>query len=241
LRLVALMILAGLIGVSAYASTDAKFFVYRAKIVGASHLEAEKVYEAAGIHEQSIFWIEPSKVQERVVKLAGVKAARIHCELPSVVTIEVEERQPIVMWRATSQQEDLWLDEDGMVLPYHGDVNSAQMVFVVDYGERHLKVGDYIEPEGIVQSALQLADAVPGARVFFYHPDRGLSFTQEVAGRQWPVYVGTSEDLPHKIQVMQALTSYLQANGIQPRHVDVRWPEHPTFGRPPGEKSDGGG
>jgi hypothetical protein len=178
-------------------------------------------------------------VAERVIELDGIKAVSVRCELPAAVSIEVTEREPVVMWRATSQQQDLWLDEEGVVLPYHGDVNSPDMVFVVDYGERNLQQGDRIEPEGIVHSVLQLAETVPGVRVFSYMPGQGLSFTQSVAGGEWPVYVGTSTDLARKIQVLQALTDYLQANNIRPRYIDVRWADHPVYGRPSG--ASGGG
>jgi cell division septal protein FtsQ len=239
LRLPALAVLVALIGVCVYASTDARFFVYDAQIVGVQHLEVEAIYQAAGVHEQSIFWIDPHRVAERVMQLEGIRAVYVRCELPAIVSIEVTEREPVVMWRATSQQQDLWLDEEGVVLPYHGDVNSPDMVFVVDYGERNLQQGDRIEPEGIVQSVLQLAATVPGVRVFSYMPGQGLSFTQGMAGGEWPVYVGTSTDLPRKIQVLQALTDYLQANNIRPRYIDVRWADHPVYGRLSG--ASGGG
>ena len=240
LRLLACAIVVALIGLGVYASTDARFFVYEAHIVGAQHLEAGRIYQAAEVYEKNIFWIDPQAVAQRIVQLDGIKGVRVRCELPAVVTIEVEEREPVVMWRATTQQEDLWLDGDGVVLPYHGDVDSPGMIFVVDYSERHLQVGDRIEPDGVVQSALQLAAAVPGARVFDYQPGWGLSFTQGSDRAEWPVHVGTSEDLPRKIQVLQALTDYLQSNNVQPRYVDVRWADHPVYGRQPGGDAEGG-
>jgi cell division septal protein FtsQ len=233
-RLLAAAVLALLIGLIVFASSDFSFFVYRnqTQIEGARFLQEDEIFAAAGVNEQNIFWIDPGEVAKRIVALNGVKAARVRCDLPTMVTIEVEEREPVVMWRATSQEQDLWLDEAGEVLPYHGDVNSPDMVFVVDYGERHLEVGDRIEPEGVVQSVLRLAAALPGEQVYHYQPDRGLSFTHRVSGGQWPVYVGTSDDLARKIQVVQALTKYLVANKVGPRYVDVRWAEHPVYGKP---------
>jgi cell division septal protein FtsQ len=241
-RLLAIAMLAALIGLLVYASSDFGFFVYRGqtRIEGARFLQEDEIFAASGVNEQNIFWIDPADVAQRIVALNGVKAARVRCELPALVTIEVEEREPVVMWRATSQEQDLWLDEAGEVLPYHGDVNSPDMVFVVDYGERHLAVGDRIEPEGIVQSVLRLAAALPGEQVYYYQPDRGLSFTHRVSGGQWPVYVGTSDDLARKIQVVQALTEYLVANNVGPRYVDVRWAEHPVYGKPEGATIVGG-
>ena len=241
-RLLTLVVLAALIGVMVYVSSDFSFFVYRdrTRIEGVRFLQADDIFAASGVNEQNIFWIDPAEIAGRIVALDGVKAARVRCGLPTLVTIEVEEREPVVMWRAKTQEQDFWLDDAGVVLPYHGDVNSPDMVFVVDYGERHLKVGDRIEPEGMVQSVLQLAAALPGEQVYSYQPGRGLSFTHRVSGGQWPVFVGTSDDLARKIQVVQALTEYLIANNIGPRYVDVRWAEHPVYGKPEGDTLVGG-
>jgi cell division septal protein FtsQ len=239
LRFGALLLLGLLVAAVVHASTDARFFVYQAGVIGAKHLRAEGIYEAAGIHEQNIFWIDPAAIVERIARLDGVKAAHVRCELPAKVTIRVEERQPRVMWRTVSQERDWWLDEEGVVLPYHGDAQAPGTLFVVDSSVQELDFGQMIEPEGVVASVLQLAAALPQS-IFFYNADRGLSFTQEGKHGHWPVYVGSSEDLERKIQVMQALTVYLEANDITPRYVDVRWATHPVYGRPLGEMREGG-
>jgi cell division septal protein FtsQ len=239
-RLPAFLILVALVGVIVYASMDQSFYVYEAQILGARHLEAQTIYDQAQVDEHSIFWIQPREVAERIVQLDGVKAVRVQCTLPAALTIEVEEREPVVMWRAKSQNTDWWLDEEGVVLPYHGDPNSPDMVFVVDSSPRSLQVGDHMTPEGIVQSVLQLASTLPSARVFFYEQGRGLYFTQGLGQGEWPVYVGTSQDLPRKIQVVQTLTDYLVVNNVRPSYVDVRWPEHPVYGKPDRAETGGG-
>lgn len=239
LRLPGVLFLAGLMAALVYLSADARFFVYGAQIVGVHHLDAGAIYSASGMDEQHIFWIEPHKVAEAIAQMPGVKAVRVWCGLPAQVTIEVEEREPVVMWRAVTQSRDWWLDEEGVVLPYHGDVDSPATIFVVDSSRRSLQVGDRITPEGMVRSVQRLAAALPGVRVFFYDAERGLSFTRQTAVGQWPVYVGDSQDIQRKIQVVQALDDYLAAHGIQPRYVDVRWADHPVYGKP--AQSEGGG
>lgn len=233
-RMPVLLLLATLLGGIVYTSIDARFFVYEAEIHGAQHLSPETIYESAGVDEQNIFWIDPQQVALRLIALEGIKVVRVSCELPARVVIEVEERQPAIMWRAQSQGKDWWLDAQGRVLPYHGDTQSPDTVFVVDASERNLDVGQTVQPTGIADSVMQLAEALPGVRLFYYQADRGLSFTQQAATGSWPVYVGSSEDLPRKIQVMMALTAYLKANGIHPRYMDVRWANHPVYGRPAG-------
>jgi cell division septal protein FtsQ len=230
------LLLAGLIALLVYTSTDAEFFVYQARVIGAHHVDAGTIYQAAGVHEQNIFWIRPQQVAGRIGQLEGIKAVRVHCGLlPAEVTIEVEEREPVIMWRALNQHQDLWLDEDGMVLPYHGDPRSSDTIFVVGSGELHAEVGNRIEPDGVTSSVLKLASAMPETRIYFYDDDRGLSFTQRLNGVEWPVYVGTSEDLWRKIQVLQALTAHFIKRSIQPQYVDVRWAEYPVYGQPVSE------
>ena len=239
-RIPAFLLLAALVGAIVYVSVDARFFVYEAVIRGAGHLPATTIYEAAGVHEQNIFWIDPGEVARRIVALEGIKAVEVTCELPARVVIEVEERQPVILWRAQSQEQDWWVDAEGRVLPYHGDVNSPETVFVLDSSQRNLDVGQTIEPQGLADSVLQLAEALPEIQVFYYQADRGLSFTQQGESGSWPVYVGSSEDLARKIQVMLALTGYLKANGVRPRYVDVRWADHPVYGQPAAQTGGGG-
>jgi cell division septal protein FtsQ len=168
-------------------------------------------------------------VAERIIQLDGIKAVRVRCDLPAQVYIEVEEREPVVMWRALAQGRDWWLDEEGRVLPYPGDVDAPNMVFVVDASDRQLQPRGKLEPASLVASVRQLAQALPEIQVFYYDQERGLSFVQTVDGGQWPVYVGSSENLAYKIQVLQVLIQHLKAESIVPDYVDVRWPDHAVY------------
>ena len=236
LKMVAFLILAGSIGLVVYGFTASDFYVYSAGISGAHHLKAEGIYLAAGIDKQSIFWIRPSQVEKKLSQLNGIKSVHVSCSLPARVSIAVQEREPAVMWRLLVQERDWWLDEEGVVLPYHGDVNNT--VFVVDSSTPQLREGDRLKPEGTVASVLQLARALPQVEVFFYQADQGFRFMLKSPDgtQEWPVLVGTSEDLTHKIQILQALTDYLAARNIRPRYIDVRWADHPVYGAPEGQK-----
>jgi len=217
-----------------YAFTDARFYVYEGHIIGARHLDAAIIYQAAGVHEQSIFWTDPNAVAARVAQVDGVKAVQVRCELPARVVITVEERQPTILWRAVSQGRDSWLDGQGVVLPYHGDPASPDVIFVVDYSARALAIGQRVAPADLVPSVLSLVAAMPDVRLYTYDAERGLGFTQAQVDAQWPVYLGSSQDLARKIQITQAMTAYLASNQIRPRYVDVRWADHPVYGRPEG-------
>jgi hypothetical protein len=218
-----------LVGTIAYASTSERFFVRGVQVVGAQHLDPEVISKAAGAIEQSVFWLDPRGVADRIIQLPGIKAVHVQCSLPSQVIIKVQEREPVVLWRAESQGRDWWLDEDGVVLAYHGDPEAASTVFVIDSSERDLQVGDRIDPRGLVQSVRRLADALPGTKYFYYQEDRGLSFLHQADGAQWPVYVGSSDDLARKILSMEVVTDHLNKKKTTPRYVDVRWADRPVY------------
>jgi hypothetical protein len=229
-RLPVAIFLVALVALFVYVSVTPDFFVSGATVLGNHHVAKDTVYQASGIDSQNIFWIQPRRVAEAIVQLHGIKTAHVRCRLPAQVTIEVTERQPVVLWRAEAQGNDWWLDEEGVVLPYHGTVSDT--VFVVDYSERPLSVGDRVEPEGIVTSVQQLASSLPEVSLFYYQPDRGLSFTQNTVHGSWPVFIGDSSDLPRKIQVLQALTEYFAKHKMRPSYVDLRWADYPVFGNP---------
>lgn len=218
-----------LLGLLVFASVDRRFFVYEAQVIGSHHLQSTAIYEASGIHEQNIFWINPQAVSQRIGQLDGIRAVQVHCALPAKVIVEVEEREPTALLRSTGQGRDLWLDEDGTVLPYHGDPTADHTVFIIDRSNQVLQVGDQVKPVYLVRWAQQIAAAVPGVRLFYYHPDRGLSFSSATEDREWMVYVGDGNDLPRKLQALGAVTEYLMAENIRPTAVDVRSPTRPVF------------
>lgn len=234
------LLLGILVATLTFISVDDKFFVFSGQVVGAQRMNATDIYVASGVDAQHILWIQPDEVAVAINQMEGIKSARVRCQLPALVTIEVQERQPVVMWRLKGQGRDLWLDAEGVVLPYHGEADAPETLFVVDSSDRHLSVGDYLEPAGTVESVVQLAAALPGARVFFYREDKGLGFTQRSSGTEWPVYVGTSKDIESKIRVVEQISAHLAEENIHPTYVDVRWPERAVYGLPAGENPDGG-
>jgi hypothetical protein len=239
-RMPALLLLLGLVVAVGYVSADAKFFVYEASVVGAKYVDAGRIYEAAGIHEQNIFWIHPRHVAQRIIELDGIRTVRVRCDLPAKVRIEVEERTPALVWRSLSQEKDFWLDRDGIVLPYGGDPHAPETLYVIDADARKIDTGQRLQPDAVVPSVLQLARALPDVKIFYYRADRGLSFIQQEGSRKWPVYVGGIEDLARKIEVMRALNGHLSARGIQPKYVDVRWSDRPVYGQPSSAAAAGG-
>jgi hypothetical protein len=228
-RLPAALLLGGLIALIFYVSVAEQFFIYDAKIIGSHHIDRDKIYQAAGVHEQNIFWVRPERVSDAVTSLVGIRSAQVHCSLPAELTITVTERKPVVLWRSETQAGDLWLDEEGIVLPYPGVI--SETVFVLGSSERDLSEGDRLEPDGIVPSVQQIAASLPEVKLFEYDQDHGLSFTQTTPHGSWPVYLGDSKDIERKVQIVRALTDYFNAEKTSPAYIDVRWAEYPVYGK----------
>jgi cell division septal protein FtsQ len=240
LRLAAVLILFAAVGALVYVSAAGDFFVYEhnTEIQGNHYIDRATIFQTAGVNEGNIFWIEPDGVEERLRQLDGVKTVSVQCALPARVAIRIEERKPVLRWHSQVQNRDWWLDEEGLVLPYAAVVTGT--VSVVDFSGQQLKAGDRVAPVGIVQSVQHLAKSLPAVQEIHYQADRGLSYTQKAVGGEWPVYIGDNDDLPQKIQVLQALMQYLTKNHIQPRYVDVRWAKYPVYGKSTDLTTSGG-
>jgi hypothetical protein len=130
--------LACLVGTIVYVSAADTFYIRDPEIVGNQHIGREEIREAANVVGINIFWIHPRQVEERIRAIRGVKNVRVHCVLPAKVTIEVEERKPVILWRVEAQSKDFWLDEEGLVLTYGGV--PTETVFVVDRSQRQKEI-----------------------------------------------------------------------------------------------------
>ena len=59
-----------------------------------------------------------------------------------------------------------------------------------------------------------------------YAPSRGLVFADE---RGWIVAVGQGPGMAERLQVFDQVVDHLEANGLTPRFVDVRFPSAPYY------------
>jgi cell division septal protein FtsQ len=200
--------------------TTYRFYVYEVKVRGNQFVDPQEIYDVSGLHELSIFWINPDKVEAAILSnLLGVKEATVTCRLPNRVTIEVVERQMKVVWRWGEKR--YGVDEQGAILPLEGEWEG--MLLIQDLTSVPPEVRHRIDPE-VIRSALELQKFLPETAVLQYSDDRGLSFHQE----GYPIYLGKG-DMAEKMKIVNALVQSLASDGIQPQFVDVRFPESPYY------------
>lgn len=215
------LLLLALGGLTYYLFGTETFYVYEAQVVGNQLVSAEEIYRSSGLEGISIFWIDPVQVEAAITALPNIKEARVRCELPHQVTIEVVERRPQVIWQQGEKR--YWVDEEGTILPARGELPEATVI--VDLDERPIQPGDRLDPR-LITGAQQLRSLLPELTTVQYAAKTGFSFQSE---QGWPIYLGQGEDMAQKVAIMKVLLQEITAKGIQPQFIDLRFKERPYY------------
>ena len=218
---------------------DERFYVYHADVQGAVRSSSDQIFRASGLPALHILWVRPAEVEARILAaLPDLASARVVCHLPARCKIAVVERQPQLVWDENGQV--WWVDVEGVVfspspalLPAGGDVSFLPPAEGEGGGAGLLVRGPLPRQEdGRLDERVRVALAelwAAGADVtstLTYVPGRGLAFTDE---RGWRIILGQGPGMVKRLQVLQWLAADLQARGVTPRFVDVRFPDAPYY------------
>ena len=200
------------------------FYVYAADIQGNHILGAEEIYAASQVHTLSVFWIDPKTVKKNVESLPNVKSAQVNVTLPANVRIEVEERQPEVVWQSG---EDLWwIDNEGtFVTPKAGVEAAAGRLRIVDTDERKVHANDTIDT-AIIRGAQIIHEQKPDVEQIYHSEYYGLYYFTPAG---WPVILGKAKNIPTKLAVADAMIADLRTRQITPAFIDVRNPRRGVY------------
>jgi len=232
-KIVGLLVLSGLMwGLYTLFSTPT-FFVYRADIEGNVAVSAAEIYAAAEVHNQSVFWVNATKVARHVETLPNIKTASVAVSFPAQVSISVVERLPELVWQTGDTT--WWVDQEGTIVPPKQSVEG--MLRIIDNDHQPVQPGYRLDPT-IVQGAQRLRVLVPGVSVVRYSRAMGLTVATPEGH---PVYLGDGEEIKAKLVVLTALLAELKTQDITPAFIDVRNPLRPVYKpekliqiRPPG-------
>ncbi len=102
-------------------------------IEGQVRLKDEQIIAALGIRAgQSFFGFDAKKAQKRLSKLGQVKSVRVMRLLPSMLLVQVEERQPLARWLHDDRM--VLIDDTGIVLQKLARDASSPFPLVVGAG-----------------------------------------------------------------------------------------------------------
>ncbi len=223
-----------LIGTVLWVALDDRFYVYQVTVVGNHRTAADDVFWASDLPGVHVLWARPGRAARLIAeRLPNIERASVACGLPANCTITIVERQPRLVWEEESTV--WWVDADGVVMPPQGLLSDGWVV------RGPLPLAGVPEPgaEGSGDAGQQRLDeqvrialnelwraGLDSTAVFQYVPGRGLVWADP---RGWRVVLGEGPGMTERLQVATWLGDSLQARGLKPRFVDVRFPTAPYY------------
>ena len=203
-----------------------EFRINDVTVEGAGLLSVAQIESIARISGSHLFTMDPSAAEARLVAYPEIDAADVQLHWPgNRVTIEVEERRPIVEWHDGGKT--WWLSASGVAFiqryPFKAmvEVTSDERVLEI----RQDALVPAIDPE-VLWSAVSLSEQLPYVTNLTYSRDHGFGFEDP---RGWDVLFGDSGDIGIKVKVYEAIALSLVEKGQGAFLVSVEDPASPYY------------
>ena len=203
-----------------------EFRINDVTVEGAGLLSAAQIESIARLSGSHVFAMDPQAAEQRLVSYPEIDAAEVRLQWPgNKVTIQVEERRPIVEWNDGGKT--WWLSASGVAFiqrqPYKAMVVVSSSEPVLEISQDALVPA--IDPE-VLWSAVMLSEQLPYASNLTYDPDHGFGFEDP---RGWVALFGLSADIDTKVKVYEAVALSLVEQGLSAVLVSVEDPASPYY------------
>lgn len=230
-KLVSLALLIVVATLLVWFQENESFFVYpeNVQFSGNSYLLTDELYEACDVDSWSILWLDPETIREKILQHPYVADAEVEIRWPAQVSVRVTEVRPTALW--VTDQGEYWLLDDGKVLPIRAAF-AEEPVRIID-GPQEARLPDtgqdtYVNAK-LVQSAVELANRIPGLHNFWYSPSQGLNFG--LPGTNTWVYWGNERYFEQKWRAIDALRPEILANQDENLLLNLLAPSRPSLRR----------
>ncbi len=225
-RTLTLLLLLAWLMVAQRAWTSDQFRINDVSVEGAGLLSAAQIESIARIRGSHVFAMDPGRAEERLVSYPEIDAAEVRLQWPgNKVTIQVEERRPIVEWHDGGKT--WWLSASGVAFiqrqPYKAMLEVSSLEPVLEISQDALVPA--INPE-VLWSAVMLSEQLPYATNLTYSSDHGFGFDDP---RGWKVLFGDRGDIDMKVRVYEAIALTLVEQGRGVVLVSVEDPVSPYY------------
>jgi len=206
-------VLSGIFLFSAWRSPDYRISDF--EIEGINRITKEELAQVLDFNQQRIFLLSPLEFEQAINEnFPELYNIRVSFALPAKFTIQVEEREPTMVWNY--QGEQLWVDPQGYLLPMRGeatvtleiDANQQPPFYIPEdriilQGEKRLrktvvakgendtlalfKIYQRIDPV-TYQAIHELNQLLPEQGIILYDARRGLGWNDP---RGFQVFVGS--------------------------------------------------
>jgi len=234
LRSVLLLLLIVAAAGALWLAFDDRFYIYHADVVGMVRVLPDEVFQASGLPGLHVLWVRPAECEACLLAaLPTLESAQVVCRpqwsalsagLPVKCTITVVERQPRVLWDEDGQL--WWIDAEGVIFPAEAHVQETPPGGWLVRGPLPRGEDGWLDERVRVALTELLAAGVDVSSLLYYVPGRGLVLTDE---RGWRVIVGQGPGMNKRLLILESLAADLEARGLTPRFVDVRFADAPYY------------
>ena len=247
-RWLSALLAAGLLVVLGMLFSYPAFLVETIEIKGLQRLDAREIHLVLGLQDAPIVALNPAVMENDLLQaFPEFRSVAVRVGLPNEVSIEVDERQPVLGW--LNAQGLVLVDETGFSFPARGLVTDAgedsldggQRLPVIEAPNLIMAppedadplqtlnpyVGRQLLTAGQVAGILKISEkAPPGARILF-DPAHGIGW-EDPAG--WIVYFGPDGgDISAKLQMYATIVLDLQSRDIFPAFISIEYLHAPYY------------
>lgn len=231
-RLLSFLMVALLGGALYFAFNLPVLRVTQAQITGNQMLSAEEVNSVLDVSGKPIFLLIPADLETQLrLSFPEFVSVKVDVALPNVVSVNIQERQPIIRW----EQGDgyTWISEDGIAFRPRGEPSGLISVIALsappiegNVSSDPLTPAPFISSE-MVRALKGLAGHVAPGMPILYDASFGFGWDDP---RGWRVYFGTSaNDVELKVRVYESMVNSLTQRGIRPVLINVTYPTAPYY------------
>ncbi len=212
----ALLLIVGGVAALGYLLTDASFRAAPPSISGNNYLSTEQILQQAHLEGQNIYTIDPAAISRRLITFVPqIREAKVRLGLPDRVTIQIEERQPVLLYSHDNQM--FWADAQGYLFPIQESL--IDLPILVDEDGMASPDGKHLDP-AIWTAIQEISVTIPEMREFHYRDVYGLFF---ISPEGWRVYLGDSQNLQTKLAMWQTVRQQLMQENRSIKSVDLRY------------------
>ena len=212
--------------------TAPAFIALTPTVTGNKGLATSEILDVArGIQGRNLFMLDSGKVLDSVLRLPGVKDAKVSLQLPNRVVIEITDQEPQIIWEARGAR--FLVDAQGEAIKPATGAGRFLLVTDPDPRAELLATGKRVDSRAIA-TVQQLETLLTGqVKSYEWAANVGVSV---VMNEGWRAIVGWDDQLQVKVDVMKAAARSATQRQETLKSVDVRTPDRPSIVSQPAAK-----
>lgn len=220
------------------------FKVSSIQLRGAQRLTAEALLSQVDLVGTSIIRLVPDQIKTSVEdQFHGLSSVNVSVNLPATVTIQVKERDPLILWQ--QENKTLWIDAEGVMFPVNGEAEVVQTViaagdapsppdvFIPEVDDETGEISHLLEQTfpsttaEFVGAVLSITNYMPEGTQLQFNPQYGLGW-QDPNG--WLVYFGRdTANIDIKLSEYQTIIGALENENVIPALISLEFLHAPYF------------